>query len=102
MGNKKRVVVYLNEDTHTALSEYAPTHREKFPSRSQAAEHLLSLVLHIHHAGWLDPEDSRELERELIERKQASIGRMAGLAEPDAPPHHLPPGAVSPQDSYAQ
>jgi hypothetical protein len=47
---KGRIDVYLDAETERALREYARCHRDRFPSVSRAAAHLLGHAL----TSWLD------------------------------------------------
>ncbi len=45
MTAKTRTDLYLSRETETALREYTRHHRDRFPTTSQAAEHLLTRAL---------------------------------------------------------
>jgi len=45
MTAKTRTDLYLSRETETALREYTRHHRDRFPTTSRAAEHLLTRAL---------------------------------------------------------
>lgn len=45
MSPKERCELYLNPETARALADYARTHRDRFRTTSQAADHLLRRAL---------------------------------------------------------